>query len=98
MLRNFLAGYAEASSQHTRLGHHHPYPERRKAVPLIEEVKATVVLEFDISTTVSNASTLVKVERILNPVVTYKDEYGQDVPIRVRSVRLKSLLVEPKHG
>lgn len=61
-------------------------------------MKATVVLEFDISTTVSNAATLVKVERVLDDVVGYQDLFGDDVPIRIKKVRVKSMMVEPKHG
>lgn len=67
-------------------------------MPMVENVKATVVLEFDISTTVSNAATLVKVERVLEEVAKYRDQIGHDVPIQIKDVKVKSMMVEPKHG
>lgn len=67
-------------------------------MPMVENVKATVVLEFDVSTTVSNAATLVKVERVLEEVAKYRDQTGHDVPIQIKGVKVKSMMVEPKHG
>lgn len=65
-------------------------------MPMVENVKATVVLEFDISTTVSNAATMVNVEQVIDPVVDHKGDVRDKVYIR--GVRVKSMMVEPKHG
>lgn len=65
-------------------------------MPIVENVKATVVLEFNISTTVSNAASLVKVEGVLDSVLRYKDDATS--PINIRSVRVKSMTVESKNG
>jgi hypothetical protein len=67
-------------------------------MPMVEPVRATVVLEFDISTTTSNASTLFKIERVLEEVLKYRDPVSHETPIQIRGVKIKSMTVEPKHG
>lgn len=65
-------------------------------MPMIESVKAKVVLEFEISTTCSYATTLLKVEQIVDPILNYNGDVRDRV--YVRGIKVSSISAEPKNG
>ena len=66
-------------------------------MPGIESMRATVVLEFDLNTSLSKALTMVQVESLMDPLLNKQGE-SIGTRVHVRGIRVASMTIEPKHG
>lgn len=57
-----------------------------------QSMKATVVIEFDIDASASEGAALIRVERLIAPMMRFRDP--EEVAVQITMARIRSLKIE----